>query len=314
MENQSVKKAHSGLSIVAFVFSLTIILSIVGVVLAIIDLVKKNPEKKHVFSFIALGVGGLMTILLFVSCVSNMVNGTAETSVLEAVTAKPTMEAMDAVEAEKAVAATKTPQKAEEKYDTVYQKVTVWKNSIGTVWMQAIVQIENTGDVPLYLNCSSIDVEDADGKLVKTESLVSVYPTVLLPGETAVLSEETTLEEEPSGELTVIPHWKNKKAKVDTIRYQVTEEEFKEEKYSGIKMIGRVENTSSEAESMVYIVANLFDENHHAIGQLFTILTNELQPGEKVGFELSALTMPDSVTLDSIASYEVFAFPLQYQF
>lgn len=74
MENQSFKKAHSGLSIAAFVFSLTIILSIVGVVLAIIDLVKKNPEKKHVFSFIALGIGGFITIVTFVSCISNKTN------------------------------------------------------------------------------------------------------------------------------------------------------------------------------------------------------------------------------------------------
>lgn len=77
MGNQSVKKAHSGLSIAAFVFSLTVILSIVGVALAIFDLVKKNPNKKHVFSYIAIAVGALFSVLSFASCISNCSNESA---------------------------------------------------------------------------------------------------------------------------------------------------------------------------------------------------------------------------------------------
>ena len=77
MSSLSVKKAHSGLSIVAFVFSLTVILSIVGVALAIFDLVKKNPNKKHVFSYIAIAVGALFSVLSFASCISNCSNESA---------------------------------------------------------------------------------------------------------------------------------------------------------------------------------------------------------------------------------------------
>ncbi len=202
-----------------------------------------------------------------------------------------------------------------EAYEVVYTKGTVYTNSIGTTWIQIIVQIENTGSEALYLKSSSVDLEDADGKLVDTKTYISAYPEVLLPGETAVLEEDTTLDSDPGvSELKVIPHLDIVKAKVECIRYTVSETSLSTDKYGELKMTGRVENNTAEAESMVYVVANLYDAEHHAIGQLFTILTNELKPGEKVGFSLSCLSAPDSLTEDSVASYEVFSFPVQFQF
>ncbi len=75
MRGRSVKKSHSGLSIAAFVFSLTAVLSLVGIALAVVDLVKKNPEKRHVFSYIAIGIGSLFSVFFFASCISNNSNG-----------------------------------------------------------------------------------------------------------------------------------------------------------------------------------------------------------------------------------------------
>ena len=135
------------------------------------------------------------------------------------------------------------------------------------------------------------------------------------PGETALIVEQTTLDEDPgNGELKVVPHYEAKKATVECIRLSVSEEELKDDQYGGLKMTGRVENNTSETQKLVYIVANLYDANDRAIGQLFTILTNELKAGEKIGFELSSLSAPDSLTKDSVARFEVFAFPFQYQF
>ena len=58
-------KPHSPMSIVAFVCALTMFLAPLAVILAIVDLVlaqKKKEEQRHVFSFIALGIGALFTI------------------------------------------------------------------------------------------------------------------------------------------------------------------------------------------------------------------------------------------------------------
>lgn len=208
-----------------------------------------------------------------------------------------------------------SPDNEDEAYEVVYTKGTVYTNSIGTTWLQVVVQIENTGSVPLFLNSSSADIEDADGKLVKTLSYLSGYPQVLMPSETALLVEETTLDSNPGvDELTVIPHLDIEKAKVDCVRYSITDESLANEQYGGIKMLGRVENTTTEAKGLIYIVANLYDADHHGIGQMFTILTNELKPGEKIGFSMSTFSSPDSLTAESVASYEVFAFPSQFQF
>ena len=112
----------------------------------------------------------------------------------------------------------------------------------------------------------------------------------------------------------MLPHVQAKKATVECIRFETSEEELFTDKYSGVKLKGRVKNTSEEAQSFVYIIANMYDAEHHAIGQLMDILTSDLAAGDKVGFELSELAMPDSITVESIASFEVFAFPIQYQF
>ena len=92
---------------------------------------------------------------------------------------------------------TDEPAPAGTAYEVTYTNAIVYKNSIGSVWVHAIVQLENTGTDPLYLSSSTIDLEDADEHLVKTLDLVSAYPEVLLPGETALLVEDTTLDEDP---------------------------------------------------------------------------------------------------------------------
>ena len=193
------------------------------------------------------------------------------------------------------------------------KQVKIWQSSIGSTWISAAVPVKNTGTENLYLSSGSIDIEDASGALVKTMSMVSVYPQVLLPGETAYYYEETTLEENISGDgLKALPHVDIEKAKVQCIRYETSEITVKDTDYYGAKVTGRVENTSDKPEKMVYVVANLFDANGNLLSQQLDILDNELQPGEKIGFETSNLGY--DVSASDVASYEIFAFPFQYQF
>ncbi len=75
------------------------------------------------------------------------------------------------------------------------------------MWLQTIVEINNNGTVPLYLNTSSYDLEDAEGNLVAAQSLVSCYPEVIDPGEKGYMYEDTTLDGGTGGQsYTVIPH------------------------------------------------------------------------------------------------------------
>ena len=212
--------------------------------------------------------------------------------------------------------ASEEPSVAEVAYELGYVGATTWTNSIGTVWVQTIIEIKNTGTADLYLSSGSYDLEDESGSLVAAQSLVSVYPDIIAPGESAVYYEATTLDEVSAGaNLTVIPHPKVAKSKNSLVRLPVSDTKLQEGQYTGLELIGRVENnTDVVIDGMTYVSVVLRDAAGVPIGVLFTILMEDLAPGDKVGFECNALSLPESVTLESVASFDVFAYPLQMQF
>lgn len=209
---------------------------------------------------------------------------------------------------------TKEPEN-KEAYEITYSSVKTYTNSIGTTYAQVIVEIENTGTVDLYLSSGSYDLENADGKLIASSSMASTYPEVVSPGEKAYMYEENMLDDPVEGELTVLPRPDVKKAKVENVRYSVSDVEIASDKYGWLKAIGRVENTTEKDEDgMIYVVIILKDANETPIGQIFTIIMEDLAAGSKIGFEATAISLPDDVTENSVASYDVFAYPMQMQF
>lgn len=207
-----------------------------------------------------------------------------------------------------------TESKKKDAYEVGEARAVTYTDSIGSVWAQVSVPVTNTGEVNLYLSTGSMDLEDESGHLVDTVKTVSVYPEVIQPGETAWYYDETTLDEAPSGALKVIPHVDVEPATVDCIRYEVSDVTLADDKYFGIKITGRVENTTEEDESMVYVVAMMYDENDDLLCQAFTVLTDELKAGDKIGFSMKTFSSNDAYTTGNVARYEVYAFPWQIQF
>lgn len=199
-------------------------------------------------------------------------------------------------------------------YEITDSRARTWTNSIGTVWVQTIVEITNTGSTNLYLASGAYDLEAADGSLVASQTLVSTYPDVLAPGEKGYMYEETTLDAPVDGELKVLPRPDIKEATIELIRFPVTDIALSDESYGGIKLMGRVENTSSELQNMVYVTAFLYDADNACIGSVFTILSEDIAAGSKIGFEMTGFSLPDDVTSAAVASYTVYAYPLQFQF
>jgi len=213
------------------------------------------------------------------------------------------------------MSSTETTIKEETAYEVTYSSAKTYKNSIGTVWVQIIFEVENTGTTELYLSSGSCDLEDSTGKLVASETMISVYPQVISPGEKAYYYEETTLDGVTNTpELTVIARPDVEKAKVSKQELAVSEVELQDSTYYGIKALGRVENTLTEEASMIYVAVVLFDSQNKPTGLLFTILMEDLASGSKIGFEASALSMPDDITTSSVASFKAFAYDFQYQF
>lgn len=210
-----------------------------------------------------------------------------------------------------------TPEATEapaEAHEITYNNTVTWTDSIDSVWEQTIIEITNTGSENLYLSSGSYDLEDESGALIASRSMVSAFPDVIAPGEKGYMYEVTTLDEAPEGELVAIPRESVEKATVDLIRYETSDVQISGTDYGDIRILGRVENTSDEASSMVYIVAALYDADGNPVAVEFTILNDELAPGDKIGFEFQSFSLPDSVTADMIADYTIYAYPMQMQF
>ena len=200
-------------------------------------------------------------------------------------------------------------------YSITYKSASTWKNSIGTVWVQAMFEITNVGTTELYLSSGAYDLEDSDGKLVKSSTMVSVYPTVLSPGESAMYHETTTISDlDEAIDVVILPRPDIRRARIDNVRLDVTEVEFSEDTFSGIRARGRVTNTTDEEQTSVTVAIILYDSNDNPLGVLSTTLMEDIAPDERIGFETSGFTLPDGVTPDTVARYVAFAYPwLQFQ-
>jgi hypothetical protein len=198
-------------------------------------------------------------------------------------------------------------------YEVTYSKARTYTNSIGTVWIQTIIEVENTGSAPLYLSSGTVDIEKADGSLIESLSTVGVYPDVINPGEKAYYYDESTLDADPGADIVAVPHPDIEIAKVDTIRFPLSDITLRNGKYGGVEAIGRVENNSDEEQALLYIAIFLYDANNDPIGVMFTIPDN-IAAGDTVSFEASSRAMPDDITAESVDHFDAFAYPMQLQF
>ena len=199
-------------------------------------------------------------------------------------------------------------------YEITYKNAIAYKKSSGYIMLQAIVVITNTGNTPLYISGSeNYDLEDSNGKLIGSETM-SVYPNIIRPGEKAYGYDETILDIEEVIDLFIIPRPEVYVSTSEYIRYEISDMELSSDRYSRVKLLGRVKNTTNETTELFYIVCVLFDSEDIPIGLISSAITEDIEPGEKIGFEVSGLTLPRFITIDVVARYEVFASPFQYQF
>lgn len=190
--------------------------------------------------------------------------------------------------------------------------VKTWTNSIGTSWAQVVIGITNVSSENLYLDSASVDLETEDGSLFATQSYINAYPQVIAPSETAYYYEEIMLDSAPEGQLYDNWHISVAPATVEQIQFPVTDVTVTADSFGYLKAIGRVENTTSEEQSLILVSIMLFDAENVPIGHMFNYV--DLAPNDKMGFECSSLSLPDDITIEDIASYVAVAYPHQYQF
>jgi hypothetical protein len=142
--------------------------------------------------------------------------------------------------------------------------------------------------------------------------MINAYPDYIKPGETAYYYDETTVDFDTTG-IKVVPHVDVQKTSNEVIRYNISDVSITQDSLSGIKVMGRVENKTSEKGTLVYVAANLFDSNDKLICNCFTILDNDLNVGDKIGFTCSPFAYRNIKPSD-VARYEIYAYPTQFNF
>lgn len=221
--------------------------------------------------------------------------------------------------------ATQTPQKQPvtqqngEAYQITYQNSKIYRGSLGNVECYAIVEVQNTGSVDLYLKDATFNFEDKSGNLLATYgTMVSSDPEIIAPGEKGyfycnAVSLSGNINE--SSDYTFVPNLKIQQAKNSIIRYDVSDLSMSEGKFiEPVDIIGRVTNSTTEDDSLVWIACILYRSDGTPIAACGTNVTN-LKAGETQAFDLSAVYL-SWLDLDysEIASYKVYACKNQYQF
>lgn len=189
-----------------------------------------------------------------------------------------------------------------------YADVSTWTDSIGSTWYTAVVEVENTGTATIMLSNCSMDVEDAAGALIGTMDLGSSVPEILEPGEIGYYVETGTMDYTLPDGYQLAPHTKFAEHAAP-VRYPVSEVSLKDTDYFGVKAVCRVENNTDESISSPRVAVILLGADGHAVAQLLTY-GDEIAPGEKMGVELGALSMPYSITADSVSGYVAYAEPM----
>lgn len=209
--------------------------------------------------------------------------------------------------------ATESPSVDQIAYEEVSSNITLWKNSIGTIWGGLAYEIKNTGSAPLYLSSKDFDIEDSNGKLIKVMKMVTAYPQIILPGENAVYYDATTLDNVTDANMTlsVVPHINPVVAKVEQYYYPISDVEIQNGSL-GIQAIGRVENNTDKEEKLLRIAVICRDESNKVLTVMFTFV--DVQAGEKAGFTVTALSLPEGVNADSVKSFQTYAYKDQIQF
>ena len=204
---------------------------------------------------------------------------------------------------------------AKEAYEVTYTNAVLHQDSLGKVWVSAIAEVTNTGDCDLYMSSGNFDFEYDDGSLAASESMVSVFPQIISSGEKAYYYVDTILDVKADSKLKLIPHIDAEKATIDKVTLPISDETLKTRDITNdIYLSGRVENNTGEDLSMVYVSSVLYDKDGKPLAVLFTILTDDLKAGDKMGFEATGLSLPDNITADAVAQFKTTAYPYEYQF
>lgn len=196
-------------------------------------------------------------------------------------------------------------------YTIEKERVMIRTNDNGSTNVSVAVPMKNTGETNLYLSPSSVELKKENGSVAASYQGVAGFPEVIRPGETAWFYCDKTYDGDAADVLNAVLYPEVKEATVDCIRLNTADVTLSDGQYTGVEIKGRVENQTTAEQSMIYISAALFDADGECGGVFFKVLTSPLKPGESADFLIRASLT--NLSAADVASYEIYAYPTQYQ-
>lgn len=189
----------------------------------------------------------------------------------------------------------------------------IYEDSLGKLRYDAIVEIENTGNVPLYLDAKSFDVETGDGHLVQTDSWITSCPDAIYPGEKGYFYNQTGEFNDQTinvNDLVLVPKYRIEKANQPPHEFPVEDLSIADGTF-GLTVTGRIFNDTNEEES-IYVHVIFYDADMNCLGVTGTNVL-DMAPNEYTSFEVSGIGLQHSFDASQLDNYFVYARENVYQ-
>jgi len=188
----------------------------------------------------------------------------------------------------------------------------------GDIRFQTLIQITNTGTLPIYFATSRFDVLDNESRILRANNSFSSFPNIIHPGEQGYLYDSVSIPDATLDTLvTIEPRFDFRRAREDRINFDISDVEIRDGTWGDVTVFGRITNNTGEEQTWAIISVVLYAEDGTTIGVWMTNVMETMPKGASFGFEVSGImqrTLFDNVTLGMVYRYVVFAYPPQWQF
>lgn len=178
---------------------------------------------------------------------------------------------------------------------------------IGYLWVNIAVEIKNTGSVPIRFRNCKIDLIGKDNAILDTINYVKTLPGIVMPSQTAYISEYWTFDEFDSLEylddIEVFFDYSATKSEIEYLEVKDLKASIEDK---DVKVTGRILNSSGQDANDVEFAIALWGNDRKLLGVLKDKLTVPLKQGQETGF--STDDPPLVMNLDQIISMTAVAY------
>lgn len=173
---------------------------------------------------------------------------------------------------------------------------TVWVDSINTVWVNSAAVYKNTGDVAVEIGETQMNYKAKDDSIMGTSSMIYAVPSVVQPGETAIIGEGTILDGETTTDnfLETTYNFNFEMTDADSNLMEVSNVKGVQGDYD-YSVTGVVKNVTNDQQEDIRIAAILYDSSDKIIGSLSGSVDVGLAPNGEAGFELNYPSLPENI-------------------